>query len=563
MKRISLVVAVGLLWSLVSVSVFARPMSESELASQNQARQQELEAQIQAAQAAQQAQAAQPAQPAEPEQPIQRVQPVQPVEPGKTYELILLHTNDHHGTVLPKNGRGGLAERATIVKIAKTAFPQVLLVDAGDINTGTALSNMFAAEPDILAYNMMGYDAGVLGNHEFDGDLEKLMNQGAQVEFPIITSNIKTSGGEYLGLPYLVKAYDGFTVGIFGITTLRTKVIASPDPSLIFIDEIDAAKEIVDILKNKEQVDIVVGLTHIGDKQESPDHVTSFELAASVPGIDVIVDGHSHSFFDAARKLGNTYIVTANEWGKYLGAGRISVVDRKLAGFDWLPIPIGPDPEVSTALAPYIAKANESLKEVVGEAADTFVFGDRLTRKEETALGNAICDANVWYFKTVSGQEIDFAFHNGGNIRTELPAGPITREQILTILPFENYLYIASLKGSDIIELFNFIASIPQGAGGWAQVSKEVRYTIDYTEDTGQLKDLTIHGEPVDPERVYRFCTNDYLFGGGDGYTVLTKAEDPFNTSLLLSYVFIRWIQDAEEPIAPQTDGRITVITAE
>ena len=526
MKRISLVVAVGLLWSLVSVSVFARPMSESELASQSQARQQELEAQIQAAQAVQEAQAAQSAQSAEPEQSIQRVQPTQPVEPGKTYELILLHTNDHHGTVLPNNGRGGLAERATIVKIAKTAFPQVLLVDAGDINTGTALSNMFAAEPDI-------------------------------------TSNIKTSDGEYLGLPYLVKAYDGFTVGIFGITTLRTKVIASPDPSLIFIDEIDAAKEIVDILKNKEQVDIVVGLTHIGDKQESPDHVTSFELAASVPGIDVIVDGHSHSFFDAARKLGNTYIVTANEWGKYLGAGRISVVDRKLAGFDWLPIPIGPDPEVSTALAPYVAKANESLKEVVGEAADTFIFGDRLTRKEETALGNAICDANVWYFKTVSGQEIDFAFHNGGNMRTELPAGPITREQILTILPFENYLYIASLKGSDIIELFNFIASIPQGAGGWAQVSKEVRYTIDYTEGTGQLKDLTIHGEPVDPERVYRFCTNDYLFGGGDGYTVLTKAEDPFNTSLLLSYVFIRWIQDAEEPIAPQTDGRITVITAE
>jgi 5'-nucleotidase/UDP-sugar diphosphatase len=551
MKRISLVILTGLFCVLGNIPLFASPMSEEDLSRQAQARQRELEAE-----AARQAQAAKEA-----EEAARRIQPSETVEPGKRYELILLHTNDHHGTVLPNNGRGGLAERATLVSIAKTMYPQVLLVDAGDINTGSALSNMFAAEPDILAYNMMGYEAAVLGNHEFDGDLEKLMNQMEQSEFPMLTSNIKTSGGEYLGVPYLLKAYDGFTVGVFGITTLRTKIIASPDSSLTFINEIEAAQEMVAILKQKEQVDIVIALTHIGDKRESQDHITSFELAASVPGIDIIVDGHSHSFFETARKLGNTYIVTANEWGKYLGAGRLSVVDRKLAGFDWMPIPVGPDPAVSTALAPYIAQANEQLKEVIGEAADTFIFGDRLPRREESALGNAICDANTWYFRTLYNQEVDFAFHNGGNIRTELPAGSITREQILTMLPFDNYLYIASLKGEQIIELFNFIASIPQGAGGWAQVSKEVRYTIDYTEGDGQLKDLTINGEPVDPERVYRFCTNDYLLGGGDGYTMLPRAEEPFNTSLLLSSVFIEWIRAAEEPIVPATDGRITVIS--
>jgi 5'-nucleotidase/UDP-sugar diphosphatase len=555
MKRITAALVVTFLWSLVGFPLFANPMSEAELSNQTQARQREREAQIQAAQAAQAAASA------EAGMALQRLQPTQPVEPGKTYELILLHTNDHHGTVLPNNKLGGLAERATIVKVAKTAFPQVLLLDAGDVNTGSALSNMFAAEPDLVAYNMMGYDAGILGNHEFDGDMEKLMNQGEQVQFPIITSNIKTADGNYLALPYLVKAYDGFTVGIFGITTLRSLIIAQPDPSLTFINEIDAAKGIVDILRNKEQVDVVIGLTHIGDKTEAPDHITSPDLAAAVPGIDIIVDGHSHSFFETPKRVGNTYIVSANEWGKYLGAGRISVKDRKLTGFDWMPVPIGPDPEVSTALAPYIAKADESLKEVVGEAAETFEFGDRLTRKQETALGDAICDANVWYFTTVYGQEVDFAFHNGGNIRTQLPAGPITREQVLTILPFENYLYIVSLKGSDIIELFNFIASIPQGAGGWAQVSKEVRYTIDYSGDTGQLKDLTIHGEPVDPDKVYRFSTNDYLLSGGDGYTVLTQAAEPFNTSLLLSFVFIEWIKSVGEPLTPATDGRITVIT--
>jgi 5'-nucleotidase/UDP-sugar diphosphatase len=475
-------------------------------------------------------------------------------------ELILLHTNDHHGTVLPNNDRGGLAERAAYIKAVRATNPQVLLVDAGDINTGSALSNMFAAEPDILAYNLMGYEAGIFGNHEFDGSQEKLLKQLEDAQFPFISSNIKTQDGAYLGnTPYVVKHYDGFTVGIFGITTLRTRIVASPDPSLSFINEIDAAREVVRILRNREKVDLVIGLTHIGDVKEAPDHITSPELAAAVPGIDIIVDGHSHTFMEAPLKAGDTYIVSANEWGKYVGQGKISVSGGKLTAFDWRPIAIGPDPEVAELLAPYVAEANASLKKVVGQATQPFVFGDRLPRKIETALGDLICDANAWYFREVSHQQIDFAFHNGGNIRAELPQGPITQEQILTILPFENYLFIVSLKGQEILELFNFIAAIPQGAGGWPQVSREVRYTIDYTGGTGRLKDLTINGEAVDPEKTYRFCTNDYLLGGGDGYTVLTRSEDPFNTSLLLSYVVIEYLK-TQGSVTPATDGRITVI---
>jgi 5'-nucleotidase/UDP-sugar diphosphatase len=482
---------------------------------------------------------------------------------GPAQELVLLHTNDHHGVVLPNNGRGGLAQLAAYVKAVKATNPQVLLVDAGDINTGTALSNMFAAEPDILAYNLMGYDAGIFGNHEFDGNQDKLLKQIAQARFPFISSNIKTADGNYLGgTPYLVKKYEGFTVGLFGITTLRTKIIASPDSSLVFINEIEAAQEMVDILRNRENVDIVIALTHIGDVKEAPDHITSPELAEAVPGIDIIVDGHSHSFFEAPKKAGNTYIVSANEWGKYVGQGKLTVRNGMLVNFTWVPVEIAPDREVSAMLEPYIQKASESLKEVVGQAAAPFVFGNRLTRYQETALGNLITDANVWYFKTVYNQEIDFAFHNGGNIRAELPQGPITQEQILTILPFENYLYIVSLKGADIIELFNFIGTIPQGAGGFPQFSAEVRYTIDKTagQDNGVIKDFTIGGAPVDPNRIYRFCTNDYILGGGDGYEVMKRAENPFNTSLLLSYVVVEYIRAQNGPVSPATDGRLTMI---
>ena len=270
------------------------------------------------------------------------------------------------------------------------------------------------------------------------------------------------------------------------------------------------------------------------------------------------MDGHSHTRLSAPNKVGNTYIVSANEWGKYIGQGRIVVQGGKLVAFEWAPVAIvGPDADVTAMLAPYIAQANASLNEVVGQASAAFVFGNRLTRYQETELGNAITDANVWYFRTVYNQNIDFAFHNGGNMRAELPKGPITLENILTILPFENYLYIVSLRGSEILELFNFIATIQQGAGGFPQFSSEVRYTLDVPNRS--ISGLTIGGAPVDPNRTYRFCTNDYLLGGGDGYTVLTRAQNPFNTSLLLSFVVSEALKEFKT-ITPYLDGRMEVI---
>ncbi|MDR0474708.1 MAG: 5'-nucleotidase C-terminal domain-containing protein [Treponema sp.] len=478
---------------------------------------------------------------------------------GKAHELVLLHTNDYHGAILPNNERGGLAELAAYIKAVKAVNPDVLLLDAGDFNTGTALSNMFDAEPDILGYNIMGYDAVTFGNHEFDGSREKLIKQMSLASFPFVSSNIKTSNGEYLGgNQYLVKKYNGFTVGIFGITTLRTKVISSPGNDLVFINEIEAAREAVGILRDREKADIVIGLTHLGNIKEGPDHISSVELAAAVPGIDIIVDGHSHTFMEKPLTAGSAYIVSANEWGKYIGRGKLIIKNGKLADFSWVPVPIGPDRETASMLKPFIEKGNANLKEVIGIAEDTFIFGNRLTRYGETAIGNLITDANVWYFKTKYNQAIDFAFHNGGNIRAELPKGPITLEQILTILPFENYLYIASLNGKELLALFNFIAEIPQGGGGFPQFSQEVRFTIDKTAGNGVIRDLTIGGELVDPDRTYRFCTNDYILDGGDGYEVMKKSSDHFNSSLLLSYAVSEYIKEMKK-ISPVTDGRLKV----
>ena len=490
--------------------------------------------------------------------PVQR-------EAGRVYELVLLHTNDHHGTVLPQNGRGGLAERASFVNSVRASHNNVLLLDAGDFNTGSALSNMFAAEVDILAYNLLGYDIMAIGNHEFTRTIERLESQIEIAGFPFFSSNVKTLKGEFLGgHPYIVKNYEGFRVGIFSITTLRTLSMAGQGHSLFenlsFIQEIDAAREAVALLRGRERVDIVIALTHMGDVRESIDHITSIDLAEAVQGIDIIVDGHSHSFFEAAKRIGDTWIVTAGERGMHVGQGILSIVDGGIVNFNWYPVEIvfAPDPEVTVLLAPYIAKAEASLWEIVGEAADTFIFGNRLPRYQESSLGNMIADSFVWYFQTVYKLDIDFALHNSGGIRAELPRGPLTREQILTVLTFDNYLYLVSLRGSEIIELFDYIATIPQGSGAFPVFSGEVRYTLDVPDR--KIIDLTIGGAAVDPERIYRFCTNDYLLSGGDGYAFLTRAQEPFNTSQLLSYIVIEYIASRGGIISPYTDGRLTII---
>ncbi|ULQ61179.1 5'-nucleotidase C-terminal domain-containing protein [Brucepastera parasyntrophica] len=167
----------------------------------------------------------------------------------------------------------------------------------------------------------------------------------------------------------------------------------------------------------------------------------------------------------------------------------------------------------------------------------------------------------MWYAREILRQNPDFAFTNGGNIRAALPEGDVTREDIATVLPFDNWMYITKMKGSEITALFEFIASIPQGAGGWAQVSEEVRYTIDYSAgfEKGVLKDLSIHGAPVDPDAEYTFITNDYLMSGGDGYTILANNISSYNTSTTLRDAVTEYVKHMKI-LSPETDGRITVI---
>jgi 5'-nucleotidase/UDP-sugar diphosphatase len=220
-----------------------------------------------------------------------------------------------------------------------------------------------------------------------------------------------------------------------------------------------------------------------------------------------------------------------------------------------------PDAEIMALLAPYIEKANESLKEVVMTTSDEFVFGNRLPRYQETASGDLVSDAFNWFVRTELGIQSDFAITNGGGIRAALPKGAVTREAIKTMLPFDNWVFVVNIPGTQVLELFDFIPTQNQGAGGFAQVSKEVKYTLTYDAEgkNGKISDITIGGEPIDPQKIYTIATNDYMAGGGDGYTAL-QTPDILNSSMWLSDVVVDYAKTLPQPVRPETDGRITII---
>lgn len=497
--------------------------------------------------------------------------------------LVVLHTNDHHGHPVkffryPAPDVGGLPARATLVRRIKEENRAVLVLDAGDLNTGRPESNFFKARPDIEGYNAIGYDAMVLGNHEFDQPRKALLEQMALARFPFLSANIRTGEGEFLAQPYVVKDFGTFKVAIFGLTTKSTEAVGNPAHirDLVFEDEIEAAKKIV--LHLKKQADVIIALVHMGIFP-SPRR-GSKRLASEVEGIDLIVDGHSHTrmeapvFVENHRSGRRVPIVQTWKWGLVVGRVDLAIQGKKVAdlSFKAIPInlktvgkgadgrkilhpagdPISEDQALVTILRPYVEKVNASLSEVIGHAEKAFPHEG--SRERETALGDLIADAMLW---STGDPGVDFAFQNGGGIRAGLPPGPITKKTIHEILPFDNSVMVLNLKGSEVLSLFEHVGKVRIGSGAFPQVSQGITFTLDAKAHT--CWNVRIHGKPIDLDRVYRVATNSYLANGGDGYGMLLKAVDRYDTSRFQRDVLIDYIKSLGISLKPRIHGRLKI----
>ena len=220
--------------------------------------------------------------------------------PDVEHSLVILHTNDFHGHPsafydYPAGGQGGLPAQSTFVNGIRAANPNVLVLSAGDLNTGRPESNFFKAEPDIIGHNYIGYDALAMGNHEFDPKPAEMQKQIADSEFPWLCANVVKEDGSYIDnvLPYIIKDFGDFKVAILGLMTTATTKIGHPDhiKGYEFRDEVEVANEFVPILK--EQADIVIALVHLGIYDDETKG--SKKVAAQVPGLALVIDGHSHT----------------------------------------------------------------------------------------------------------------------------------------------------------------------------------------------------------------------------------------------------------------------------
>jgi len=498
---------------------------------------------------------------------------------------VVLHTNDSHGHPVRFSYSGapdvgGLPARATLVRKVRAENENVLVLDAGDFNTGSAESTFFKARPDLEGYNAIGYDALTLGNHEFDNPLETLKEQMNLANFPFLSANIKTREGRSLARPYVIKEFKGFKVAVLGLTTKETERIGNPDHTkdLLIQDEVAVAKKLVPRLRSK--ADLVIALVHLGI-YDSPRR-GSKRLASEVAGIDLIVDGHSHTRLDGPLLVKHdasdwtTTIVQAWQWGLVVGkvdlrfgGGRVTDLTFETIPVNLKTVETGPagsvkyslvgeeipeDPMLVAALQGYVDRVDALLSERVGRAAAT--LSSKEGRSQETPLGDLVADATLWYTRHL---EADFAFQNAGGIRTDLPRGEISRKAIYEVLPFDNTVVVLTLKGSDLEAVFHHISRLPEGAGGFPQVSDGVSFTINRV--TGRCEDVRIKGKPLDPATTYRIATNSYLAAGGDGYRMFLNPVDRYDSSRFLRDVFADYLKHLGGVITPSVGRRITVIT--
>lgn len=507
-----------------------------------------------------------------------------PADDADVHHLVILHTNDTHGHPLKfLNGSapdvGGLPARATLVEEIRKTGSNVLLLDAGDLNTGRAESNLHKARPDIEGYNYIRYDAMVLGNHEFDNSRDVLKAQMAMARFPFLSANIKTKGGRNLAQPYVTKEFPGLKVAVLGLTAGETQTLANPEhiKDLLFEDEIEIARDLVP--KLRQEADVVVALVHMGI-YESPER-GSRRLAAEARDIDIIVDGHTHTRLDSPIVVESpssghrTLIVQAWKWGLVVGRLDLWIRNKKILDFRYDLIPVNlketvrkddgtpayrfvreeirEDQTLLHHLQPYADQAESLLSEVIGYAEEPFPITD--ARESETALGNLVADSMKWH---TANQSVDFAIQNGGGIRENIPKGSIRKKTIYELLPFDNSVVLLSMKGRDIRQLFDFIAGISRGDGSFPQVSEGVTFTVN--RDSRRCENVLINGKPIDADRIYRIATNSYLAGGGDGYQIFLKAIEKYDYSTFQQTVLIEYIRHLGGHIRPNAGGRITVV---
>jgi 2',3'-cyclic-nucleotide 2'-phosphodiesterase (5'-nucleotidase family) len=476
--------------------------------------------------------------------------------------LTILHTNDTHGHLLPfsyptivpagsdleqlkeRRDIGGIARRATLAQQIRTeqkgrGIP-VWLVDVGDYSDGTPFSTEYKGEADVAAMNAAGYDFSTIGNHEFNNTLAQLQKILRLTKHPVLLANaVDRATRKPIGEAWRVERVGGVRIGLFGLVTKEAATYPAAKEGVDVLDEMVTAKATVEVLR--KQCDIVILLSHAGE-------ATDQKLAADVPGIDVIIGGHSHSRMPIGQivwrgddlkqnDVNGTVIVQAFEWGGELG--RLDLLFEKDQDGAWrvsryrarllaVTRDLPAEPMVAAVIDKYWQPIAARYGEVVARATADFS-----SRGDDAAPYNLVADAVRESYK------VDVELENSGGVRAPLVAGEITRTDLVTMDPFDNTVVLFKATGAQIKEILARHAPYVSG----------IRYRLV----DGKLDQATIGGQPIDDARVYSGATNSYFAG------FALKGVPQEATGRLRLDVVTAYLRE-KGTLSPSYDGRRVVI---
>ncbi|HEY5892010.1 MAG TPA: bifunctional UDP-sugar hydrolase/5'-nucleotidase [Chthoniobacterales bacterium] len=499
--------------------------------------------------------------------------------------ITILSTTDLHGHIDPidyytnKPANTGLAKVATVVKKARKSDPDLLLLDSGDTIQGTPLvyyhnrKNNAPSDPMMLAMNALRYDAMTLGNHEYNFGLDVLDKARSEAKFPWLSANTYFASTHKTAYsPYLIKEIQGVRVAVLGLTTPGIPVWENPEnfKGLEFRDAAAEAKKWVPILREKERADVVVVAMHMGIEEDLatgqrwptniPNENAGVAIANTVPGIDVILMGHTH------REIPSLYIngillTQADRWGDCVARADL-YLEKKGEPSSWkviaraartIPIDeaVAPDPEIIALNEPYHRETQAWLDKVIGDCPADVSAASGYT--QDTALLDLIQRVQL----DASGADVSLAATF--NPRARIAKGPVTVRDIASLYIYENTLVVLDITGAQFKEALEYSARFfrPYEPGKSAaylvdkripgynfDVAEGVDYEIDLTRRQGErIRNLTFHGKPLDPGQKLKLAVNNYRYNGGGGYTMFKNAPILSKSSEEIRDLIIAWVE--------------------
>jgi len=520
--------------------------------------------------------------------------------------VVILSTTDMHGRIFPidyytnKYDNVGIAKVATLVKQARKDDPDLLLVDSGDTIQGTPLEylhnkrNNTPPDPMMLTMNALKYDAMAVGNHEYNFGLKVLEKARSEAKFPFLSANTYETAAKGTASthyqPYIVKEVQGVKIGILGLTTpgIPSWENVPNYAGLEFHETVSEAKKWVPILRDKEKVDVVVIAMHMGIEEDLrtgipnpstvPNENAAIAIARQVPGVDVILMGHTHR--EVSDLFVNGVLLTqANRWASHVA--RVDLYLDKGEDHRWhvvaksaRTIPVTEKTEIDSEIAklgePYDKETQAWLGRTIGESSAELTAGR--CRFQDTAIIDLIQRVQL------EAGKADVSMAACFNPSARIPQGPVTVRDIAGMYEYENTLVTVELTGQQLKDALEHSTRyfkeyqpgksindlVDQRVPGYNfDVAEGVSYDIDLTKPIGQrIVDLKFKNQPLSMTQKLRVVTNNYRVNGGGGFTMYKDAPVVYRSSAEVRELIIDWVEK-NKTVPTETDNNWRIIGAE